>query len=294
VIFHKITVDDKEWIKDRLSVDRFYSTEYCFSTIFHWQDAYGQSLARFDDFAVVSSDLEVLSFGYFGDGDRKRLIAALEEYAASKGQVLRLHSIMEEEKQRLEKLFPGQFEFTAIRDQFDYCYAQEDLANLKGRKYANKRNHINKFILNCPDWRYEAITEDNLPECRIMCVDWYEKRLESTGENMEDEKNALMTAIDHFQEEELIGGLLRVNGKVEAFTIAHPVTRDTVVVHFEKANRDLQGSYPMINQQFVKHSCKDYKRINREDDAGSEALRIAKESYYPNEMLVKYSAVKVK
>ena len=50
---------------------------------------------------------------------------------------------------------------------------------------------------------------------------------------------------------------------------------DTFVVHIEKAFADIDGAYPMINQQFVQHECMEYGYVNREDDAGSEGLRKA-------------------
>ena len=53
------------------------------------------------------------------------------------------------------------------------------------------------------------------------------------------------------------------------------------VVHIEKAYADIQGAYPIINQQFVLHEAADYRYINREEDTGAEGLRKAKLSYYP-------------
>ena len=65
---------------------------------------------------------------------------------------------------------------------------------------------------------------------------------------------------------------------------------DTYVVHFEKAFPEIQGAYPMINQQFVMHNCQEYSYVNREDDAGDEGLRKAKLSYYPDILLKNYTA----
>ena len=56
---------------------------------------------------------------------------------------------------------------------------------------------------------------------------------------------------------------------------------DTFVVHIEKAFPDVEGAYPMINQQFVQHECMDYLYVNREEDTGAEGLRKAKLSYRP-------------
>ena len=67
-----------------------------------------------------------------------------------------------------------------------------------------------------------------------------------------------------------------MNGKVVAFTLGEEVSDDTFVVHIEKAFAEIQGAYPMINQQFVEHECMKYKYINREEDTGAEGLRKAK------------------
>ena len=114
-----------------------------------------------------------------------------------------------------------------------------------------------------------------------MSLDWYRSRKEATGEDMENERLAIFKALDNFEAENLLGGLLRVEGKVVAFTMGHPVRDDVIVVHFEKADLNYIGSYQMINQQFAK---------NREEDMGIENLRKAKLSYEPDELLVKYSA----
>ena len=90
-----------------------------------------------------------------------------------------------------------------------------------------------------------------------------------------------MNSLRLFKELELTGGLLRVDGEIAAFTIGEPVCDDTFVVHIEKAFADIQGAYPMINQQFVSHECMDYPYINREEDTGAEGLRKAKLSYRP-------------
>ncbi len=289
--FHKITLEQKSWIQDRLAVDRFYGAEYCFSNMFHWQENYGTRIARFEDFAVLRSGDG--AYCYFGSGERKKLIAALEQEAAREGKALRLYSLLKKEKQRLEEDLPGKFAFEERRESFDYCYRWETLAELKGRKLASKRNHIKKFISAAEDWSYEPMTEANIPACKEMVENWYRSRLEATGEDMSNERFALFKALDHYREENLIGGLLRVRGKVEAITLGHPVSRDAIVVHFEKADPNFPGCYQMINQQFVLNSCRGFSLINREEDMGKESLRKSKLSYGPTELLVKYSATAI-
>ena len=84
-----------------------------------------------------------------------------------------------------------------------------------------------------------------------MALQW---RIEN-GCEADEEKNAEMcvtlNSLRLYEELELTGGLLRVNGKVVAFTLGEEVSDDTFVVHIEKAFAEIQGAYPMINQQFV-------------------------------------------
>jgi len=97
-----------------------------------------------------------------------------------------------------------------------------------------------------------------------------------------DEMCVTLNALRLLEELKLTGGLIRVEGRVIAFAIGEPLNPDTFVVHIEKAFADIQGAYPIINQQFAANAAKDYLYVNREEDTGSEGLRKAKLSYRPD------------
>jgi hypothetical protein len=85
-----------------------------------------------------------------------------------------------------------------------------------------------------------------------------------------------------------IGGLLRVNGEVIAFSIGEILNR-VLFVHIEKADISYRGAYQVINNEFAKHFCTDdILFINREEDVGDEGLRTSKKSYHPRGLLNKY------
>ena len=114
----------------------------------------------------------------------------------------------------------------------------------------------------------------------------------SDDEGLKKERCAVENAFAHFEAEGLLGGLLReeTGGPVIAYTMGRPLNSDTFIVHIEKAFHDIQGAYPLINQQFVEHNCQGFTYVNREDDTGAEGLRKAKLSYRPAILLDKYYA----
>ena len=167
----------------------------------------------------------------------------------------------------------------------------------KGRK----AEHIHRFEENCPDWAVEEITVENLAECAEMDLEWnrlYRQERENGAETTQsrmDERHAMSKAFAHYDALGLTGLLLRTGGRVVAFTMGSPIGADTFDIHFEKAYGEIQGAYAMINRAFARWIRDHYPQVcylNREDDMGLEGLRKAKESYYPDCMVEKYTLVR--
>ena len=281
--FRRPTLEAKELLTSYFRKYPSRSCERTFVNVYLWAKFYQVGYAMVENTVVFRSKENGLSFAYpVGDPkDVKRAIEVLMEYSREQGYPFTMYCVTEENFAQLEEWYPGQFQIEYDRDSADYVYESEKLATLSGKKLHGKRNHINKFKQVNEDWSYEKITKENIEECFQMALQW---RIEN-GCEADEEKNAEMcvtlNSLRLYEELELTGGLLRVNGKVVAFTLGEEVSDDTFVVHIEKAFAEIQGAYPMINQQFVEHECMKYKYINREEDTGAEGLRKAKLSYRP-------------
>ena len=152
-----------------------------------------------------------------------------------------------------------------------------------------------RFLEEHPDWTFEPITAANLTECMAMDEQWYQENLGYDGdETLREDGVALRKCMAHYDRMGLEGCLLRAAGRVVAFTMGELMGDPTVYdVHFEKAFAEVQGAYPMVNREFarwVHERHPEVRYLNREDDMGVEGLRKAKESYYPDLMVEKYSA----
>ena len=95
-------------------------------------------------------------------------------------------------------------------------------------------------------------------------------------------------ALENMEALGLVGGAILLEGKIKAFTIGEKIRSDVQLIHIEKADADINGLFPMINQQYVLNECTDALFINREEDMGVEGMRKAKRSYRPDYMVEKY------
>ena len=283
----KITLEDKQWMDAYYQYEQSNSCEVSFANTFLWAPFYNVEYALIDEMLVFLSRGEKLSVTMPMAKDEKsannlkEVILQLEEVFQQENMPFSMHLVTNEKMQLLEDVFPGKYEIFYDRDAADYVYEVEQMTSLKGKKLHGKRNHVNKFKENNPNWSYETLTKDNLEECMAMSKKWKEANLCGKKDGKHTEFCVTTRALSMFEELGLTGGILRDGNQIVAFTLGEELNKEMFVVHIEKAFADVQGAYPMINQQFLLHEASAYKYVNREDDAGSEGLRKAKLSYYP-------------
>lgn len=289
--FKSIEIGDKEWVDEILSSSDCRSLEYNFTTMFIWQKVYNMKVASQDGMLFSSSGKNSTSFLFpVGKGDLEDAVKAIDDYCHSESIPMRFHSLSREQCELLEQIYPGRFRFIEKRDSGDYVYTSESLMSLKGKKLSSKRNHINRFEGNYPNWRYEEMNDSNLQEAMDMHKKWCMESGCEDEPGLLEESCAVRRAFQFFNELKLSGGILRANSEIAAFSMGDPLNQNTFLVHIEKAYTEIQGAYPMINKQFVLHNCQDYEFVNREDDTGDEGLRKAKLSYQPVEIIQKFDA----
>lgn len=278
----EIRIEDEEIIKSFYNMEPVRNCEFTFANNILWAPFYEIRYTIVADMLVFLSDEAEMSVSFpLGKGDWKKALDTLTQYFEELGRPFRMHLVSPEQFEKLEELYPGRFQIEYNRDDADYVYESERLISLAGKKLHGKRNHINRFKENYPDWKYEKITDENVEECIAMAEEWKKQN----GCMGKGEKHAefcvTIHALRDIKKLELQGGLIRAGGRVVAFSIGEPCGNDMFVVHIEKAFGDIQGAYPIINQQFVENEAAGYKYINREEDTGAEGLRKAKLSYDP-------------
>ncbi len=263
--------------------------EYNFSNLYLWGR---QRIAFHHGNVAFFSQFDRKSVYPFPLGqDLKPTLDAIIHDAKVRDIPCRLTGLSQEDCATLERLYPGKFRMHFDRDGFDYVYDINDLAELKGRKYQRKRNHINRFRQNYPDYTVEPLTDENTQDAALLLQQWYTQREEADPlADFHMEKAAIFKALRSRKELGVEGLLLRQSGKLLALTIGTQFTPTTFDVNFEKALEEADGAYPTINWEFARYLREKYpalQYLDREDDMGLEGLRKAKLSYCPHHMIEK-------
>lgn len=229
-----------------------------------------------------------------GQGDIAPVLAAVIADAKERGIPCCFVSMNKEDCETLERLYPGKFRFHSDRDTFDYLYNIDDLADLRGRKFQRKRNHLHRFREAHPRCVAVPMTAEKLPAVKAMTDDWFAARLKADPlEDFHLERVALERAFADPEGLGLEGMVLEEDGRILAMTMGSALTDTVFDVHFEKARLDIEGAYNAINYEFARHLREKYpclRYLDREDDMGLEGLRKAKLSYNPAILLEKHWA----
>jgi len=174
------------------------------------------------------------------------------------------------------------------RGNWDYLYKVMDLIELKGKRYHKKKNLLNQFRRKY-DYTYLPFGADTVKQAMAMQTDWCTWRDCESSDILSSENRAIFKILkDWKQLAGLFGGALVADGSMVAYTIAEALSRDMLLIHFEKGDTQYKGIYQAINQQFLENSASDYIFVNREQDLNDEGLRKAKLSYHPLDYLRKF------
>ena len=169
-----------------------------------------------------------------------------------------------------------------LRDWSDYIYDAEKFKTYSGKKFSGQRNHVNKFKKLYPGYVFAAVKKDDFPEIYEFLKE-YEKTSSFTMWSAFEEEKKVYDLVEHMFELGLVGGVIRINGRIAALSVGEKVG-DTLVVHVEKALTRYEGIYPAMASEFAKAFACGVKYINREEDCGDDGLRISKLQYHPVEV----------
>lgn len=294
-MFKDIEIDCKNILDKYFDLVDYEACEYCFTTLYMWKDLYNTKYYVEDDFAIVAGEYENKGFIILPLAKKENMNKAFDfiiKNFEKEHKQIHLKAINKEVVEYLQSVYGDRFEYIEERNNFDYIYDGESLRTLAGRKNQKKRNHLNSFVKEYGDRvEYKKLEEADFDECINLLKEWSKDKEESI------ELNSEFKAIKRiFKNYKKLKDTLKISGiyidsKLEAFSIGEMLNDNMAVIHVEKANADIRGLYPYINQQFLLNEFSDVEFVNREEDLGIEGLRKAKLSYHPVKFAEKYTVI---
>ena len=294
---------DFKYLENNLQTQDLYASDVCLANLFLLQQKYNTWLKIKDNvlFRYYYGSENRTGYGFplpLKDAPQDWLKSALEfiiEDARTQQRKLAFCLVSREQKDLLnsclEKYFNKKISWKTNRDDCDYIYLKDNLAQLPGSNYQKKRNHVSRFNrIYGDDWEFKDFPQNDIvKDILFIAQKWYQEKDGDEKPVLKLELESIAQALENAQLLNFTGGVLYIQGKPAAMTLASPVGPSVLDVIYEKAIEEYEknGVYAVINQQFAKR-CGQYLYLNREEDMGVEGLRKAKLSYKPSMILEKF------
>jgi hypothetical protein len=255
-------------------------SEYTFANLFLFRGRYRYRVSRApDETFVISGEAGGKKFFMTpcGAPGRGTLEALFRSHDYWKGIP---DSVLAPNRERLEEWGVA---IAEDRDNFDYLYLRQDLAELAGKKYHKKRNLVNQFV-NYYAHEERPLSPELVPQALRVLDRWREDK------GFDGDYAAARESLERFAALDLRGAMYYINGEPAGWCLGEGIAGGRMfAVHFEKALDEYKGIFQYINQSFAASLPESFLHINREQDLGDEGLRQAKLTYRPSGFVRKYT-----
>ncbi len=177
----------------------------------------------------------------------------------------------------------------------DYLYRATDLAALVGDRYKSQRALCNRFERE-QSFEVGLYRVGDRQDCRALLGDWSRQKqsegLESFGAMLlADATPAHEVVWSQASAFRLTGKVVRIHGRLCAYTFGYWLTSATFCVLLEVTDRTLPG----LAQYLFRETCRTVvaegaEYINTMDDAGLPGLRASKQAYHPTMLIPNFVA----
>ncbi len=285
----KPSLSDKALFESFLCFDERESYETSFATQYIWRNYTALEFAVHDHMLIMINHKKGRgSYYQMPCGYKKENIPQIIEYLQQQRPTDYLFGEVDEYfALDVKEQMGDRVELITDRADDEYIYSVEELIQLAGRRFHNKRNHWNAFQRLYSFETKSIDSQEVHDQCLALLREWFcNKGL--CDEELQAEQAAISETLNNLKALRLESMALYVDNKVVGFTIGERLTPKMAIIHFEKADASIRGAYNYLNQHFLETHFSDMEFVNRQEDAGDPGLRKAKTDYNPIKMLKKY------
>lgn len=220
-----------------------------------------------------------------GSGPNQAVIATLFSWMNrrnGRSPVARIESVPATWKAELEA-----WGYRVVSKESEYLYRASDLVDLQGDAYKSQRASYNQF---CRTHQMVTITPyqpTDAPDCAALHEEWQDRKStqvqdESGRYCLEDSCSFHMGLLAEAGLLGLAGHVVRVDGRIRAYTFGGMLTQEVWCVLAEITDRSMPGLAEYVFRESVRSVlAQGYRFINTMDAFGLPSLARSKQAYHP-------------
>ena len=280
-------LEQKEFIEDYLKNGQHVLSTFSFVSLFIWKEFFKFRLEIIDGNLCLFAGNALGWFLYLPPLGKKIFPSTIEK----------CFQMMESENlgsgvSRIENvslahlhLFP-EGKYDRYKKAYEYCYFKKDIINLKGKPFKSQRSSYNQFTRNYRG-EYLAYEESMREECLKLYDEWAKHRATKYSDEiylqmLKENRDVLDLSLEFYSQLGLIGSVVTVDERIEAFSLGYPINGKIFCVLFEITNLLIPGLAVYIFRKFCCDlKLNQFKFINVMDDFGVENIAKTKLSFQP-------------
>lgn len=175
--------------------------------------------------------------------------------------------------------------FSYYQKSLEYICKSSELSGLEGLRFKSKRASVNYFIKNNKFEYCPFSLQEHGDDCLLLYREWMNQRKSKFTDKifqgmLEDNLSVLSALLTDYSRLNYLGRIVKIEGKLKAFTFGFRLSPDTFCVSHEVADLGEKGLAQFIFREFSKELSR-FPYINLMDDSGLENLKKVKLSYRP-------------
>lgn len=274
--YETFTLADRERVQKILSADEGFNGFIWWENMFISQAMYGTSYAICENSItikpVITADYVAFQYPIGSPENRLKAAVKIREHYNRQGKDVIFESLSETTLEEVRQEFGRDLTGTQERSLQNYILSAEEQINLQGSKFSDRRNKIRRFSKTYPNWTYADLTKENFPEILRVNEEWVNAHDKSQG-CIDAEQRAFRCVLDHYDELNMEGGLLYIDGQLVCFCIGGPINKRVFGMLFSKAHAEYRDATMVLQHEFYTRHCAQYEYINYSEDMGIEGLR---------------------
>ena len=289
VSLNKFTIKDKKIFDDAYKKLKFPLAEHSFAWVYLWNGCY-------KDIEWAEINGNICLFVTF-EGNRyiwgpvlpgiklsetvKKCFELCEQY--NKEKKIKGKPAVKYIPEELKEEYSNIHGYKLVHQNQDYIYRRNDIIELKGGKYKDKRNLRNYFVKNCKYKVEEYEKSKHRGSCIEILGKWNRQKLEVINEehheSLQEEYDANLKVLDNASAFSLKGVVVYVDEKIQGYTFGGQTNKNMCTDFFEKTNLGIKGLSVFIYGELLKIFEGEF--ANAGEDWGVDYLRAVKLSYHP-------------